>query len=242
LIEVLRGCPAKIKNLLAVAVGMDGKAAETNQKNHWDRTYQSSADFLGHEPSEFGMGAMRTFVANGTKKVIELGCGQGRDTIHFLKHGLEVTAFDYSETCVNQLQERAKKMGLEKNLTASVHDLRKGVPLPDESMDACFSHMFFTMHLSEKELAFIFKECHRVLKHGGINIYSVRNVNDPHYKKGIHHGEDMWENPMGFVVHFFSLEKVLHLAEGYDLLYTKEFDDPTTTYTRKLYEIVLVKP
>jgi hypothetical protein len=102
--------------------------------------------------------------------------------------------------------------------------------------------MFFTMHLTENELAYIFKECHRVLKHGGMNIYSVRNIRDPHYKKGRHHGEDLWESEAGFVVHFFSIEKVQRLADGYDLLYTKEFDDPTPTYTRKLYEVVLVKP
>jgi predicted SAM-dependent methyltransferase len=98
------------------------------------------------------------------------------------------------------------------------------------------------MHLTETELAFIFKECRRVLKHGGMNIYSVRNVNDPHYKKGTHRGEDMWENPMGFVVHFFSLEKVQRLAVGYDLLYTKEFEDTSPPFTKKLYEVVLLKP
>jgi hypothetical protein len=49
---------------------------ENNQKNQWDKTYQSTADFFGHEPSEFGMGAMRTFLANGAKKILELGCGR----------------------------------------------------------------------------------------------------------------------------------------------------------------------
>jgi SAM-dependent methyltransferase len=185
---------------------------------------------------------MRTFVANGTKKVIELGCGQGRDTLHFLKHGLDVVAYDYSGTCVDQLKERAKKLGLDKNLTTEVRDLRHGIPLPDESVDGVFSHMFFTMHLNENELAYIFKECHRVLKHGGMNIYSVRNIKDPHYRKGKHHGEDMWENQMGFVVHFFSPQKVQRLAVGYDLLYTKEFEDPSGPFTSKLYEVVLLKP
>lgn len=221
---------------------MDGNVETSSQRNHWEKTYQSSSDFFGHEPSEFGMGAMRTFIANGDKRILELGCGQGRDTIHFLKHGLEVIAYDYSETCVTQLLEKARKAGIDKNLTAEARDLRNGIPLPDESVDAVFSHMFFTMRLTESELAFIFKECHRVLKHGGINIYSVRNTKDPHFQKGKHHGEDLWENQAGFVVHFFTIEKVQRLAEGYDLLYTKEFDDPTPTYTRKLYEVVIVKP
>jgi SAM-dependent methyltransferase len=240
--HVARDSPIKVKNLFVVPVFMDGKAAGANQRTHWDNTYQSSGDFFGHEPSEFGMGAMRTFVANGAKKVVELGCGQGRDTIHFLKHGLDVVAYDYSGTCVDQLKERAKKLGFEKNLTAEVRDLRHGIPLQEESVDGVFSHMFFTMHLNENELAYIFKECHRVLKHGGMNIYSVRNIKDPHYGQGKHHGEDMWENQLGFVVHFFSPEKVQRLAVGYDLLYTKEFDDTSPPFTKKLYEVVLLKP
>ncbi len=213
-----------------------------NQKSHWERTYQSKADYFGQKPSEFGIGALKAFAVVGSKRIIDLGCGQGRDTFLFLENGLEVVAYDYSETSVRQVKEKARNLGLDSKLTADVRDVREGIPLPDESVDAIFSHMFFTMRLTEAELARIFKECHRVLKHGGLNIYSVRNVNDPHYMKGKHHGEDLWESQAGFVVQFFSIEKVQRLAEGYDLLCSREFDDPTPTYTRKLYEVVLVKP
>ncbi len=123
-----------------------------------------------------------------------------------------------------------------------MHDAREGIPVEDGAVDGVFSHMFFTMHLNEKELSHIFHECLRALRSGGLNIYSVRNINDPHYGEGVHHGEDMWENSLKFVVHFFSLEKVERLAKGYDLQYTREFDDPSGPFVKKLYEVVLMKP
>ena len=46
------------------------------------------------------------------------------------------------------------------------HDLRKGIPLPNESVDRIYtSHMF--EHIPYKDLVFFIKECYRVLKRGG---------------------------------------------------------------------------
>jgi SAM-dependent methyltransferase len=132
-------------------------------------------------------------------------------------------------------------LGLEYRLALRVTDARQGLPFPDESFDGCFSHMFFTMELTEKELGRIFGEVLRVLKPNGLNIYSVRNDHDPHFGKGTHVAEDMWQNPMGFVVHFFSTEKVKKFARDYELLWVKEFDDPSPPFTKKLYEVAQKK-
>jgi hypothetical protein len=52
----------------------------------------------------------------------------------------------------------------------------------------------------------------------------------------------MWQNPMGFVVHFFPEEKVRRLAQGYQIESIKEFEDGSPPFTKKLYEVVLRKP
>jgi hypothetical protein len=70
----------------------------------------------------------------------------------------------------------------------------------------------------------------------------VRNDHDPHYGKFEPRGKDMWKNPMGFVVHFFSEEKVRRLSAGYDLLWVREFEDTSPPFVKKLYEVVLRKP
>lgn len=182
--------------------------------------------------------ALDLFEEEGTKIVAELGCGHGRDTIHFLRHGIEVIGVDYAETGLCGLEEKAEELGLEDYLSTEVDDIRHGIPLSDESVDACYSHMFFTMELTEEELDFIFREVHRILRPGGLNIYSVRNVNDPHFGQGEHRGEDMWEMN-GFVVHYFSEEKVKRYTEGFKLLTLEEFEEGGLP--KKLFKVVLRK-
>ena len=210
------------------------------QQSHWDSTYAGTDDFFGKEPSELAVSALGTLKDNGAKDVLELGCGQGRDSYFLCRNGFSVTALDYSETGVCQMKERAAASGVGMNLL--VHDAREPLPFPDGSFDAVFSHMFFTMELSEDEVARILGECRRVLRPGGLNIYSVRNDHDPHYGKFEQRGKDMWKNPMGFVVHFFDEGTIRRLSTGYDLLWIKEFDDPSPPFTKKLYEVVLRKP
>lgn len=212
------------------------------QQAHWDETYRNRPDFFGAEPSAFGVRAASTFDQHGLHTILELGCGQGRDTLMFLERGFAVTALDYSEPGLRQLDERARALRLETRLVILTHDARQGLPFPDESFDACFSHMFFTMALMETEIERIFGEVLRVLRPNALNLYSVRTNRDPYFGKGTHVAEDMWQNSAGFVVRFFSAEKVTRLAKGYELLWLREFEEPSPRFTKKhLYEVALKK-
>ncbi len=212
-----------------------------DQHVQWETTYKQP-EFFGKEPSEIGASALKLFLANGARSVLELGCGQGRDTWLFANAGLQVVALDYSETGICQVNETAKQLKLDDRVTTKVRDARLGIPLADSSVDAIYSHMFFCMELKEEEVTFILNECLRVLKPGGLNVYSVRNEHDPHYKKFEHKSEDMYQNPRGFVVHFYDPEKIRRLAEGYDLVSMKEFEEGSPPFLKILYEVVLRKP
>lgn len=215
---------------------------EITQQQQWDRTYDRSKDFFGERPSELAVSVLPVLNENGAKNVLELGCGQGRDTWYLARNGINMTALDYSESGICQMRDAAKEHEMEDVVTAQVHDAREPLPFPDGTFDAVYSHMLFTMELSEEEVASMLGECLRVLRPGGLNIYSVRNDHDPHYGKFEQRGKDMWKNPMGFVVHFFSEETIRQLSTGYELLWIKEFDDPSPPFTKKLYEVVLRKP
>ncbi|HPR98084.1 MAG TPA: class I SAM-dependent methyltransferase [Methanomassiliicoccales archaeon] len=216
--------------------------SEGEQRKQWNSTYSNKPNFFGAEPSDLAVRAVDIFRKNGCRKVLELGCGQGRDTCLFAKEGFQVIALDYSESGICQMRERTREMCLDGNVECMCQDLRAGIPLPDGSVDAVYSHMLLTMELWEKDIQFILDECRRVLRPGGLNLYSVRNDHDPHFGKGPHKGEDMWQNPIGFVVHYFSEDKIKRLSRGYDIVHVREFDDPSPPFTKKLYEVLLRKP
>lgn len=47
------------------------------------------------------------------RKVLEIGCGIGTDTINFARHGAQVTAVDISKTSLDLARQRARLYGLE---------------------------------------------------------------------------------------------------------------------------------
>jgi hypothetical protein len=110
--------------------------------------------------------------------------------------------------------------------------------LADGSFDCCFSHMLYNMAFTTMELEFLSQEIRRTLKLNGLNIYAARNTNDKDYKNGIHRGEDMYE-VNGFIVHFFTREKVKPLAKGYEIISVDEFEEGELP--RKLFLVTLNK-
>ena len=88
------------------------------------------------------------------------------------------------------------------------------------------------MALSNANLEYLNNEICRILKPGGINIYTVRHTADGDYKNGIHRGEDLYEND-GFIVHFFSNDKVNHLSKGFKVVSIEKFEEGK--FPRKLF-------
>lgn len=209
------------------------------QSNHWEKTFQNKPDMFGTEPSHAAVQAVDLFKKEGRNKILELGSGQGRDTIFLAQQGLQIYALDYCETGINPMSQKVEDLGLSESITTVCHDVRKPLPFEDEAFDGCYSHMLFCMALTTAELEYLSGEIRRVLKSGGLNIYTARNTNDAHYGTGIHRGEDMYEVG-GFIVHFFSREQVEHLAEGYEIVEVEEFEEGALP--KKLFKVVLRKP
>lgn len=184
----------------------------------WNSAYNNNTSFFGETPSQFALSCYDKI--KNVKKMLELGCGQGRDTLFFASKGIEIEALDYSPVGI----ERLKKLASEKNLSnirASVFDARNSLPFKDNKFDVVYSHMFFTMHFTWEELKAIAHEVKRVLKNNGFHFFSVRNRNDWVYGKGTKIDENIYEYKT-FQVRFFSKEDVEKLAEGFKILEIRE--------------------
>ena len=193
---------------------------------------------FGLEPSIVAIKSIKLFKEKNIKNILELGAGLGRDTIFFAQNSIKVKALDYSPSAIKIINERASKKGLLNYVSTKVFDIRKKLPLKDNSVEVCFSHMLYCMALSTEEIKNLNNEICRVLQPNGINIYTVRHIEDGDYKNGIHIGENLYEND-GFIVHFFSEEKIKDLSEGFNIIEIEKFEEGK--FPRKLFKVVLEK-
>jgi SAM-dependent methyltransferase len=207
-----------------------------DQQEQWNRTFAGTADLFGEEASEPARYAADLFQREGRMRLLELGGGQGRDTLYFAARGFSISVLDYSAEAVAAISAKICQSGLSERATVLRHDVREPLPFPDRTCDACFSHMLFCMALTTPELAFLSREMRRVLTPGGLAVYTVRHTGDAHYGKGVHHGDGLYELD-GFIVHFFSREKVGELVAGFDILGVDAFTEGELP--RRLFRVTM---
>jgi len=193
---------------------------------------------FGLEKSIAAEKALKSFQEKNIKNIVELGAGLGRDTVFFAKNSIKVQALDYSQASIESIKNKSEKLNLTNFIKAKVFDIRKKLPFEDNSVEGCFSHMLYCMALSNFDLEYLNNEICRILKPGGLNIYTVRHTEDGDYKNGIHRGEDLYEND-GFIVHFFSKDKVNKLSKGFKVLDIEKFEEGK--FPRKLFIVKNIK-
>ena len=95
------------------------------------------------------------------KRLLEIGCGSGIDTMEFARHGAQVTATDITENAIALTDELARETGLPvKTIQASALKL----PFADDSFDCVYSYGVLH-HFPDIEIALA--EIRRVLVPGG---------------------------------------------------------------------------
>ena len=190
---------------------------------------------FGLDPSLSAKKALELFKEKNIHKIVEIGAGLGRDTVFFAKNSINTIALDYSPSGIKVINQKIKKNNLSNFISTKLFDVRKKLPFEDNSIEACYSHMLYCMAMTTKDLKKLNNEIHRILKPGGINIYTVRHTNDGDFKNGIHIGEDLYEND-GFIVHYFSEEKVSSLLNGFKNITLEKFEEGK--FPRKLFFVV----
>jgi SAM-dependent methyltransferase len=194
------------------------------QSQYWEASFSSKPGMFGLEPSIAAVKALISFKEQNIKNIVEFGAGLGRDSIYFAQNSINVQALDYSRTAIESINNKAKKLNLAEFIKPKFFDVRKKLPFENNTIDGCFSHMLYCMALSNSDLENLNNEICRILKPGAINIYTVRHTDDGDYKNGIHRGENLYEND-GFIIHFFSKDKVNQLSKGFKVLDIEKFEE-----------------
>jgi SAM-dependent methyltransferase len=208
------------------------------QSQYWEKNFLSKPEMFGLEPSKAAKDILKIFKEKNIKKIVELGSGLGRDTLFFAKNSISVEALDYSPTAIKIINKKSSENKLSSLISTKIFDVRKKLPFENNSIEACFSHMLYCMALTTIELKYLNSEICRILKPGGINIYTARHTGDGDYKNGTLIGESLYEND-GFIVHFFSKEKIREITNGFDIINIEKFEEGK--FPRKLFRVILKK-
>jgi SAM-dependent methyltransferase len=209
------------------------------QQQHWQQTYAAHPCLYGDQPSDAAKYAMELFGSSGVTTVLELGGGHGRDALFFARSGLTTHVVDFSATALQQLTDAAGAQGLRDRIVVIEHDVHAPLPMSPASVDGVFAHMLLCMALSTKAIRTIVSEVRRVLRPGGVFVYTVRHTGDAHYRVGISHGDDIYEHG-GFAVHYFSRRLVDELAADWNLIDVREFSEGELP--RRLFCVTQARP
>jgi ubiquinone/menaquinone biosynthesis C-methylase UbiE len=147
---------------------------EKHIKNYWEENskyYQEDSDIkigIHYGPGAPFESKLKLLGNLRGKKVLEIGCGGAQCGISMAKQGAIVTGIDQSEEQLKFAKNLAEKNKVKiKFVQGSFQDLKK---LKSNTYDIAFSAFAFQYSPS---LLKLFKQIYRILKKGGIFVYSL---------------------------------------------------------------------
>lgn len=182
--------------------------------NYWNAFYESMPDI--EKPSLFALDIGSQLKKSCT--ILDLGCGNGRDSLYFHQLGLNVTGIDASDAVIGMLQEKYQ----EGNLCFICDDFVCSSMIYAGQFDYCYSR--FSLHaITNEQEDELFKNVYGVLKEGGKFFIEARSIHDEIYGMGEKVGDDayIYEGHFRRFLRYEELEKKL-LAVGFEIEYSRE--------------------
>lgn len=194
-------------------------------RDSFDRVYGKPDDpfYYGLKPSE-KLEAFLNDTHPPAGEALDLGCGEGRNTLLLARYGYHVHAVDVSSQGILKLENYVRSQDLH-NITYTVADVRT-FQLTPNSYDAIIAATILN-HLTEEEGKKVAESIIQALRPGGFVFIEVFTIHDPGAKLSRDVGESISETAM-FVKHFFyEGELAMWFAELKTVLYEEiiKYDD-----------------
>lgn len=101
-------------------------------------------------------------------KILDAGCGEGRNLVYFIRSGYKVYGLDKNEDAIKMLRYLAKSINPDYPVSRFVSGDVAKMPYNDQQFDAIVSSA--VLHFAENEMHFLemIAELHRMLKPSGV--------------------------------------------------------------------------
>ena len=146
---------------------------------YWDNYYNSQSNV--QYPTSFSKFCLEKYLKK-TSIILDLGCGNGRDTFFFAENGHNAIGIDLSEVAIQSNNKRSKELNLD-NLTKFVANDFTGDLSQFGKVDTVYSR--FSFHtITESDAQVVIQNAFHLLKQGGLFFIECRTINDSLYKVG----------------------------------------------------------
>lgn len=183
-------------------------------KRYWTKYYKIHRE--NSIPSDFAQYCTdKYFRASKGLKLLELGCGNGRDSIYFAKKGLNILGLDIVKEEINYLNRKYSN----KKLVFKCYDFTTFKK--KNYYDYIYSR--FTIHtISEEQELLTLKNSYENLKENGILLIEARSIKDEMFKKSkkISETEGETDHYRRFLVYEKFIDKIRN--QGFDIIESTE--------------------
>jgi len=153
-----------------------------DNQDYWNQYYKN--DVCSKQPSPFAQ-YVATLIEPG-RRLIELGCGNGRDAVYLAGQGLRVTALDLSSVTIDYL--RAQNVPNAEFICADF--VNSDIHQPN-AYDYAYSR--FTIHsINKNQEQLLLQRVFSSLRPGGKMFIEVRSVHDTLFGKGQQLEHNAW--------------------------------------------------
>jgi len=198
-------------------------------------------DYAPEEPSRLVVNLIPALEKKGAKRILDLGCGAGRNTLYLAEKGFEVHGIDVSETALKTTKKRLEKRKLKAEL---VKGDMKALPYSNSCFDAiiCINAIYHQRRMQiEKTISEIF----RTLRKGGVFLANFHSKRSSRYGKGIKVEEDTFMDEFGpekgILHHYVDKEELRKLFKDFEKVNLKIEEEKVDNYLRSRIIAVVEK-
>ncbi|MBU1318953.1 MAG: class I SAM-dependent methyltransferase [candidate division Zixibacteria bacterium] len=186
------------------------------QEKQYNSIYSEHSNYFGDKPDEMLENHCR--LINRSKPVLDIGAGQGRNSLFLAGQGFNVDAIDTSYVAVEHLASRARKQNLLINpCNVSFEDLR----VEDGYYSAILLFGIIQL-LRWEDISFLIHKIHKWLTDDGLVFVLAFRKDDPSYErfsKEKQIGTNSFITTSGGVRTFLEPNEILKLFDGFDAVY-----------------------
>lgn len=175
---------------------LNSMCSNSDRTAYWDEFYKNSDSSCPLYPSQFA-----AFVLGeqpDATRIIEFGCGNGRDSEFFASYGLEVIAVDASRSAINSCRTRQRHENLRFAMfSLTDNNISEFTAVDADAGKTVLYARFFLHAINRQEEANFLSIANRLLKAGDILALEYRCAGDKltekafgeHYRRYVQHGD-----------------------------------------------------